>query len=185
MDASGALHYQSEFSGAAEMTSQGIGDALRFARQRANLSIADVAAATKISTEYLEAIEAMDRAALPQRAYALGFVRCYANHLGLNAEEMVSGFKGQFYDGVSPLGDLSPRPAPAWVDFRLPKGTGVVLVIACALGLATWYGLRAPTQSVAAVPPVPEALADWANSKDLSDVPDITITYVTLGSEAN
>jgi cytoskeleton protein RodZ len=183
MDASGALHYQTEGSDAPGVSTHGIGDTFRAARLRASLSIADVAAATKISVEYLEAIESMDRAALPQRAYALGFVRCYANHMGLNAEEMVCGFKTQFYNDVSPLGDLSPRPAPAWVDFRLPKGTGIMLVIACALGLATWYGLRTPAQSVAAIPPVPEALAGWASSDKLGDVPDISITYVTLSSE--
>ena len=180
MDASGAIQFQTSMIDAEGSESQGVGDTLHFARLRAHLSISDVAAATKISSQYLEAIESMDRAALPQRAYALGFVRCYANHLGLDAEAMVTGFKAQFYDGVSPLGDLSQRPAPAWVDFRLPKGTGIALVISCALGLATWYGLRVPTQSRAAVPPVPEALADWATSQNLGEVPDISVTYVTL-----
>ncbi|PHS27384.1 MAG: hypothetical protein COA84_04215 [Robiginitomaculum sp.] len=183
MDASGALHYQAETFATPGVSTHGIGDTFRAARLRANLSIADVAAATKISVEYLEAIESMDRAALPQRAYALGFARCYANHMGLNADEMVSSFKTQFYDDVSPLGDLSPRAAPAWVDFRLPKGTGIALIIACTLGLATWYGLRTPAQSATAIPPVPEALAGWANSDKLGDVPDISITYVTLSSD--
>jgi len=183
MDASGALHYQAETFDTPGVNTHGIGDTFRAARLRANQSIADIATATKISSEYLEAIESMDRAALPQRAYALGFVRCYANHMGLNSEEMVSNFKAQFYDDATPLGDLSPRPAPAWVDFRLPKGTGIVFIIACALCLATWYGLRSPAQSATIIPPVPEALAGWANSDKLGDVPDISISYVTLGSE--
>ncbi len=180
MDASGAVHYQDDSVEAEGAMVHGIGETFQVTRIRAHLSIADIAAATKISSEYIEAIESMDRAALPARAYALGFVRCYASHLGLDAEEMVSGFKAQFYDDVSPLGDLSPRPAPAWVDFRLPKGTGLVLVISCALGLATWYGLRAPAPSVAVVPPVPEALSSWAESNNLRDVPDVSITYATL-----
>ncbi len=180
MDASGAILHQTDMDNAVETASHGVGDTLKLARLRADLSLHDVASATKINSEYLEAIESMDRAALPPRAYALGFVRCYANHLGLQADEMVSDFKTQFYDGLSPLGDLSPRPAPAWVDFRLPRGTGIVLVVVCALSLATWYGLRAPSQSMAAVPAVPEALEGWAKSQDLNSVPNLPGSHISL-----
>jgi cytoskeleton protein RodZ len=180
MDASGALLQRIDTAEAVVDAPQGVGAELQLARIRANLSISDVAAATKISSEYLQAIESMERAALPPRAYALGFVRCYANHLGLDAETMAGSFKKQFYDGLTPMGDLSTRPAPAWVDFRLPKGTGLVLLVVFALGLATWYGLRTPAQTAMVVPPVPEALADWANSKTLGDVPDMSISYVTM-----
>ncbi len=180
MDASGAILHQADMVDTDNSGSLGVGNTLRLARVRAGLSVFDVASATKINSEYLEAIESMDRAALPPRAYALGFVRCYANHLGLGADELVCEFKAQFYDGVLPLGDLSPRPAPAWVDFRLPKGSGIAFVIACALGLATWYGLRAPSQSMAGVPPVPEALADWAKSQDIGSVPELPGTHVSL-----
>ncbi len=180
MDIAGAVLHQSGLSDLIPADTQSVGEVLFMARKRANLSISDVAAATKIGSDYLEAIEAMDRAALPPRAYALGFVRCYADHLGLDAEEIVSGFRAQFYDGVSPMGDLSPRPAPAWVDFRLPRGTGIVMVITCAMALATWYGLRTPSEASIAVLPVPEALADWVNSEDLLDVPALPSTQASL-----
>ena len=162
-----------------------VGETLRMARQRAGLSQEQIASTTRISLPYIEAIESMDRAALPGRAYALGFVRCYALHLGLDAADAVRRFKAEGGNISTPLSDLTPKPAPAWVDFRLPRGTGLVLVVVAALGLATWYGLRMPAQTSLVVPPVPEGLAGWAKSADLNNVPKLHSVDVPITLDAD
>ena len=156
---------------------------LQQARLRTGADLNDIAIEIKISSRYLEAIEAMDRAALPPQAYALGFVRCYAKYLGLPAEDIATQFKAHFYDDAPPLGDLSPAPAPAWVDFRLPRGTGIALVVVCALALATWYGMRIPARTAAAVPAVPEALSDWARQHTLDNVPALPGSEAVLAQQ--
>ena len=171
MDASGLIHHQEVQESTSPGLYIGIGARLRQARERAGFSIAHVARETKISSYYLDAIEAMDRAALPPRAYALGFVRCYAEFLGLDTKEIVGAFKEHFYDDTPPLGDLSPVQAPSWMDFRLPRGVGIALVCTCALALATWYGLRMPARSEAAVPAVPEAMAGWSQTPRQASLP--------------
>ncbi len=181
MDASGLALQPAEPYGSEHISENSIGNRLQQARLRTGISLDDIAIEIRISSRYLEAIEAMDRAALPSQAYALGFVRCYAKYLGLPAEEIASQFKAHFYDDTPPLGDLSPVPPPAWVDFRLPRGTGIALVVVCALALATWYGMRIPARTAAAVPAVPEALADWSRQHTLSNVPELPGMQVSLG----
>ncbi len=68
---------------------QTAGERLRQAREAAGLSIADIAARTRISQRHVENIEAGHYAAFPSRTYALGFARTMARALGLDGEEIV------------------------------------------------------------------------------------------------
>lgn len=70
------------------------GALLKAAREAAGLSLAEVSERTHIKQAFLDAIEAMNMAALPkQRAFVTGFVSVYAKHVGLNADEVVRRFK--------------------------------------------------------------------------------------------
>ena len=62
---------------------------LREARERLGLSLQDIAFNLRIRLPHLEALEEGRISLLPGNAYALAFVRTYANALGLDAEEMV------------------------------------------------------------------------------------------------
>ena len=66
---------------------------LREARERLGLSLHDVAFTLRIRLPHLEALEEGRISLLPGNAYALAFVRTYANTLGLDAEEMVRRFR--------------------------------------------------------------------------------------------
>ena len=70
-----------------------IGDALKEARRRAGLDIRTVEERTKIRTRYLRALEAEEWATLPGHAYVKGFLRTYANLLGLDAEALVDEYR--------------------------------------------------------------------------------------------
>ena len=60
------------------------GEQLRQAREAKGLSLDDVANQTRIPIRHLQNIEREDWDALPAPTYAVGFVRNYANTVGLD-----------------------------------------------------------------------------------------------------
>lgn len=66
-----------------------LGETLRQARLDKGVSLADASKETRIRRGYLEALEAEDAAALPPPVYTRGFLRTYAEYLGLNPSAMV------------------------------------------------------------------------------------------------
>lgn len=65
-------------------------------RTRRKLSIDEVAHATKIKAEFLAAIESGEYGNLPSPAYAQGFVKNYAEYLGLPKSEVIALFRREF-----------------------------------------------------------------------------------------
>lgn len=70
-----------------------IGAALARTRREKGLSLRDVENATKIRTRYLEGLEQEDFGMLPDLVYVRGFLKTYANFLGLDGEELSREFK--------------------------------------------------------------------------------------------
>lgn len=64
------------------------GQLLRAARESKKLSLKQVMQTTRIRLHYLEAMEADDFSSLPSAAQARGFLRSYAQFLGLDAAEL-------------------------------------------------------------------------------------------------
>lgn len=77
------------------MTGENPGIQLRNAREERKISLAEVAQATKIRVNYLQAIEsgALDR--LPSEAHARGFIRAYAGYLKLDAQPLLAALSGE------------------------------------------------------------------------------------------
>src|SRR5436190_9432281 len=71
------------------------GDLLCQQREELGLDLDDVAAALKIKPGYLAALEAGRPDLLPGPAYAIGFVRAYGDHLGLDGGEILRRFKAE------------------------------------------------------------------------------------------
>lgn len=69
------------------------GAQLAAAREAQGLALSEAAERTHIRQSHLVAIEAVDTAGLPPRPYALGFVKAYAEFLGLEAAPIVARFK--------------------------------------------------------------------------------------------
>ncbi len=67
-----------------------LGSQLRAARAAKGLSLEQVFKATRIKTSYLEALESNRTDVLPGLVQARGFVRTYANYLGLDGETLAS-----------------------------------------------------------------------------------------------
>lgn len=87
-----------------------LGDYLRAVREHKNLSLPQVADATRVRRVYLAAIEANDLTPLPSWPFAIGYVRAYARALGLDGDMAVARFKSEHPDPTGPL------RAPVGVD---------------------------------------------------------------------
>lgn len=74
---------------------QSVGDILRQSRVHYGLEITDVESALRIRAMHLRALEEGRTDRLPGRVYAIGFVRAYAEYLGLDGGQMVELFKMQ------------------------------------------------------------------------------------------
>jgi Helix-turn-helix domain len=86
-----------------------IGEVLKSARTRQGLDIRTVEEQTKIRIKYLRALEAEEWDVLPNPAYATGFLRTYAQLLGLDAEALVDEYRRQagaeYGVPLSPVGE--------------------------------------------------------------------------------
>ena len=131
-----------------------IGDLLRRTRMEYGAEIETIAAALRIRAAYLTAIEQARYDRLPGSVYALGFVRAYAAHLGLDGEEAVRRFK-QEAAGLDRRRDLA-FPVPL-TSRSVPGGRMLLaafVLAVCAYGI--WHylstGDRDRPERVAAVP---------------------------------
>ncbi len=70
-----------------------VGAHLGAVREASGLMLAEAASRTHIKETHLIAIEALSVSELPPRPYAIGFVKTYAEFLGLDASEIVDRFK--------------------------------------------------------------------------------------------
>jgi len=104
-----------------------VGDVLRFTREHYHQSLFDVEKALRIRASLIEAIEKSEYDKLPGKVYAIGFIRSYAEYLGLNPDRVVDLYKDQVNGNLpDPVLHL---PAPA-SDKKLPD---VKVLIACAV----------------------------------------------------
>src|SRR6516164_7339908 len=130
------------------------GDVLRQQREALGLDLDDVAAALRIKPDYLAALEAGRPDLLPGPTYAIGFVRAYSDHLGLDDSEILRRFKAESA-GLDAKPDLTfPMP----LGERSIPGRAMLLValILVLCGYGTWYYLstveRSRPERVAEVP---------------------------------
>jgi cytoskeletal protein RodZ len=105
-----------------------IGNSLREARVRQGLEYPQIELATKIRAKYIRALEDEQFGLLPAHTYVKGFLRTYAEFLGLDGQLYVDEFSSRFVgDGIE---DSPRRVAP-----RVHQDRGIerkVLVLALA-----------------------------------------------------
>lgn len=136
-----------------------VGGLLREARESVGLSAADVARGLRIRLVYVQGIEEDNYAVLPGKAYVLGFLRSYAEFLGLDGDDVVARYRRQLDDVGMPATTLNfPVREP---ETRLPRGAILLLSLVLAAG-AVYGGARylddETLQAVDRVAPVPDRL---------------------------
>ena len=76
-----------------------IGNSLREARLRQGLDFFEIEQSTKIRGKYLRALEDEQFEVLPAQTYVKGFLRSYADHLGLDGQLYVDEFNSRYVRG--------------------------------------------------------------------------------------
>ena len=131
-----------------------IGNSLREARVRQQLELGEVELATKIRSRYLRALEEETFDALPAQTYVKGFLRTYADYLGLDGQLYVDEFNSRFGDGDEPREPVVARRTSTvsrqhrrlerrWITFAL-AGIGILLVIF----IAAWKSGGKPNEQI-------------------------------------
>lgn len=142
----------------------GVAASLRSARLAAGIDLRKAAESLRIRYPYLEAIEAGRFGDLPGPTYALGFVRAYAEFLGLDGKKMVRQFKQEGQAVSRRLTLIFPEPLQ---EGRFPGGA--VLFIAVVLAAAVYGGWHYWENRQAGrpgeVPSVPTNLAKLVTAK--------------------
>ncbi|HKG43167.1 MAG TPA: RodZ domain-containing protein [Gaiellaceae bacterium] len=120
-----------------------IGNSLREARVRQHLELTEVELATKIRARYLRALEEESFGALPAQTYVKGFLRTYADYLGLDGQLYVDEFNSRFGDGDEPREPVVARRTSQvrrqhrglerrWVAFALAGIAALVVFVIAA-----------------------------------------------------
>jgi cytoskeleton protein RodZ len=105
-----------------------IGNSLREARLRQGYELPRVEADTKIRAKYLRALEEEHFEVLPGETYVKGFLRTYAEYLGLDGQLYVDEFNSRFTREEEPL--APPRPRRQAARARAVESNFVIVALA-------------------------------------------------------
>lgn len=117
------------------------GERLRDAREAQGLSLADVAARTRIPLRQLEAIESGDYTGLPSVTYAVGFAKAYARVVGV--DEVTIGREVRHRDDEAVhRGEYQAYAIadPARTPSRSLVIVGAALALLILIGASLWFG---------------------------------------------
>lgn len=109
------------------------------AREAMGLSLDDVATKTRVPIRHLRNIDNGDWDSLPAVTYSVGFVRSYANVVGLNGTQMGAELREQLGGGQPLAGGTPYEPAdPARVPPRSLAIAAGILALLLAVGYLIW-----------------------------------------------
>ena len=121
-----------------------IGSSLQEARLRQGVDLNEAEAATKIRAKYLRALEDERFEILPAQTYVKGFLRAYADYLGLDGQLYVDEFNSRYVPGDDELAALRVRRSPASSRAHRRVESGVLvaalagIAVAAALVVVAW-----------------------------------------------
>jgi len=148
-----------------------IGNSLREARLRQGLDFPEIEQGTKIRGKYLRALEDEQFDVLPAQTYVKGFLRSYAEYLGLDGQLYVDEYNSRFVVGEEEPQSRPRRSAPpsrgVQVQSRVVLLTLLGIVSVTALVIVAWtrgepqqvtpVGLGSPKAATHQTPAVPAA----------------------------
>jgi cytoskeleton protein RodZ len=157
LDQDGALQnrrvHLREISGSLDAPLETVGQDLRSARLKRGDDLATVSRALKIRKDHLEALEEDRLEALPGRTYAVGFVRSYADYLGLDSVQCVERFKAE----IAGRADQTTQVKVIEEDEhrRLPQGWMIIAGVVVALLVYGAYHLALSADQMLTQPVTP------------------------------
>jgi cytoskeleton protein RodZ len=186
-----------EISGDSEMPLETVGQDLRAARLRRGDDLASASKVLKIRKDHLEALEEDRMEALPGRTYAVGFVRSYADYLGLDAPQCVERFKAE----IAGRSDSDHLPQVNVIDEdehrRLPQGWkigagivvllvlyGIYYLISSATSMFSQPATPPPPTQIAAKPAVTHVAPHPAAPSQQAVAPPAAVTALPAGQQS-
>jgi cytoskeleton protein RodZ len=151
---------------AAALPPAAFGERLKWERERAGLTVSDVAARLRLHPNQIRALEQESFAKLPEAAYVRGFVRSYTRIFNVDAAPLLDDLAsklgptaGSVVDGMSRARDYSPVQAAAreQASRRFVVFGAILLLI--TLGALGWYAARQKSETAATTVPTPAPVA--------------------------
>ncbi|HSR71530.1 MAG TPA: helix-turn-helix domain-containing protein, partial [Kiloniellales bacterium] len=155
-----------------QLVPESVAETLRRTRTQLDEDLSQVAEALRIRQAYLEALESGDHQRLPGSTYAVGFLRSYADYLGLDGNELVERFKAETRGGPGHSALVFPEPVN---QGRVPVGALIlVAVLLLGVGYGGWLYLSSGDRTIAdLVPKLPEvSTGDFAERSAPSAPPE-------------
>jgi cytoskeletal protein RodZ len=119
-----------------------IGNSLREARLRQQIDFREAEQATKVRSRYLRALEDEQFSTLPAQTYVRGFLRVYADYLGLDGQLYVDEYNSRFVVDEEGLARMRRRSSPSRSHRRFETNVVVIglaaIVAVTALVIAAW-----------------------------------------------
>lgn len=134
-----------------------IGSSLKEARVRQGLEFAEIETGTKIRGKYLHALEDEHFDVLPGETYIKGFLRTYADYLGLDGQLYVDEFNSRYVapEEIQPI--RARRTAHTRSHRRVQGGVLVAaligIAVVTALVIVAWTSGSPSNQNLAGVNP--------------------------------
>jgi cytoskeletal protein RodZ len=123
-----------------------IGPALREARERRGLAFGDVEADTAIRTRYIRALEEEQFHVLPGSTYTKGFLRAYAEYLGLDGQLFIDEFNSRHHDArASSDQPIASQPRSRPQQRRQRRESNLVMIVLAAIVAVSALVLLATT----------------------------------------
>ena len=128
-----------------------VGEVLSSARNKNKKEIEKIAEKLRIRSRYLEALENSEYDVFPGRIYALGFLKAYAEFLGLDADDLVTRYKEEI-KGVSEKPVIMPMPESQVIlpSLKILAGALVLGVVIWLL----WYFFSFREEKEPVLPPI-------------------------------
>lgn len=115
-----------------------VGDRLREGREAQGRTLEDIAAITRIPLRHLRLIEAGEHEDLPATPYSVGFVRTYAQSLGLDAAQLAQDFRAELSRTPQPR---APEPFEPADPKRVPSRLLAIIALVIALIIGGGYAI--------------------------------------------
>ena len=117
-----------------------LGEKLQQAREARGITISEVAEQTRISSQYLEAIENNDYRTLPGGIFNKGFVKSYARYVGVDEHEALQDYSRLLVEQQGEKADELKVYKPEVLTDATSSSSSITTIVFAViiLGLMTW-----------------------------------------------
>jgi cytoskeleton protein RodZ len=146
-----------------------IGDILRRERERRGDDLQQIADYLCIRRSFLSALEGSRYNEFPADAYVIGFLRSYAEYMGMNGKEAIDYYRYEMAGRRHKPSLAMPTPIS---EGRAPNA--IILIgatLAAIMVYAIWYGLSSSDRASLVVPTPPPASSDMVISHTSETTP--------------